>query len=130
SCSRARAAPARRHPRRGARPRRPSGAPRLRGSNAKRGGMNSCGNPLVSRPEPRHAAVAFGGREVESGPPLSPAGQDNIAPMRTPQVRPLIGFAAILLGSSLFAAASEPLIDETLRAAMLKRPDGRIAHIE
>jgi spermidine synthase len=50
--------------------------------------------------------------------------------MRTPHLRPLIVFAAFLSASSLAGAASEPLVDENVRAAVLKRPDGRIAHIE
>jgi spermidine synthase len=50
--------------------------------------------------------------------------------MRTPHLRSLIVFTAFLSASSLVGAASELLVDESVRAAMVKRPDGRIAHIE
>jgi spermidine synthase len=40
----------------------------------------------------------------------------------------LIGLSALVL--AMPAARAEPLVDESMRAAMLKRPDGQIAHVE
>jgi predicted membrane-bound spermidine synthase len=42
----------------------------------------------------------------------------------------LVLIATAALSGSISAGRAESLVDESIRAAMLKRPDGRIAHIE